>query len=434
VLHFISDRSGWWNLYRWHPAAADAQASPAADDQASTVEPLTPMDAEFGQVMWSWFGASTYAFLDARRIACAYTTEGTWRLAVLDLEGRDDPRHPRLTPLPVPFTEIVQVRARPETGEALFLGAAFDRPWSVVAVATTTGLTTVLHPADGGSLDAGYLSRPRAVEFPTSDGSVAHGLFYAPRNQDLTGLDGESPPLIVQAHGGPTFAVSTALDPWVQYWTSRGLAFLDVAYGGSTGYGRAYRERLNGRWGEVDVDDCISGARYLAERGLVDIERMAIQGSSAGGYTTLAALTFRDVFAAGASYFGISDLEALARETHKFESHYLDRLVAPYPEGAALYRDRSPIHHLEGITCPVILFQGLADPVVPPNQAEMIVAELRKRGVRVEYLAFEGEGHGFRRAETLTRSLEAQLGFYGEVLGFVPASQPAVSGERAPSV
>jgi dipeptidyl aminopeptidase/acylaminoacyl peptidase len=266
-------------------------------------------------------------------------------------------------------------------------------------------------------MQAGYLSKPESVQFATEHG-IAHALFYEPKNQDYVAPPGERPPLLVMSHGGPTGATSSALSPGIQYWTSRGIAVLDVNYGGSTGYGRAYRERLYDRWGVVDVDDCVSGALYLANRGRVDGERLAIRGGSAGGYTTLSALTFRDVFAAGASYYGVSDLEALTKETHKFESRYLDRLVGPYPERRALYMERSPIHHVDGLSCPVIFFQGLEDKVVPPNQAEMMFEALRSKGVPVAYLAFEGEQHGFRRTESIKRTLEAELYFYSQVFGF----------------
>jgi dipeptidyl aminopeptidase/acylaminoacyl peptidase len=223
------------------------------------------------------------------------------------------------------------------------------------------------------------------------------------------------------SHGGPTAATSPAFSLRVQYWTTRGFAALDVNYGGSSGYGRAYRERLNGNWGIVDVEDCVNGARYLVSQGLVDGERLAVTGGSAGGYTTLAALAFHDTFKAGASHYGVADLEALARDTHKFESRYLDGLIGPYPERIDLYTERSPIHHVEGLNCPVIFFQGLEDEIVPPNQAQTMVDALRAKGVPVAYLPFEGEQHGFRRAENIKRALEAELYFYGRIFGFTPA-------------
>jgi dipeptidyl aminopeptidase/acylaminoacyl peptidase len=273
------------------------------------------------------------------------------------------------------------------------------------------------------TIDEGYLSLPEAVEFPTEGGLTAHGLFYAPRNRDFAAAAGELPPLLVMSHGGPTSAASSSLNLGIQYWTSRGIAVLDVNYGGSSGYGRAYRERLKGRWGIVDVDDCVNGARHLAERGRVDGRRLLITGGSAGGYTTLCALAFHDLFRAGASHFGVSDLEALALDTHKFESRYLDSLVGPYPERRDLYVQRSPIHHVDRLSCPVVFFQGLEDKIVPPDQAERMVESLRRKGIPVAYVAFPGEQHGFRRAESIRRALEGELYFYSRVLGF-PLAEP----------
>ena len=282
----------------------------------------------------------------------------------------------------------------------------------------STGRTEVLRRSSSIHIEPGYLSVPRAIEFPTENGRTAHAFFYAPKNRDYIAPGDERPPLLVMSHGGPTGATTTTLKLNIQYWTSRGIGVLDVNYGGSTGYGRAYRERLNGQWGIVDVDDCVNGARYLIERGEADANRLMIRGGSAGGYTTLAALTFRDVFKAGASYFGVSDLEALEQDCHKFESRYNTTLVGPYPESKELYRQRSPIHFTDRISCPMILFQGLEDKVVPPNQAEMMFAAVRQKGLPVAYIPFEGEQHGFRRAENIKRSLDAELYFYSRVFGF----------------
>jgi dipeptidyl aminopeptidase/acylaminoacyl peptidase len=276
----------------------------------------------------------------------------------------------------------------------------------------------VLRRSSQVAIAPGYLSSPRAIEFPTGDGLTAHAFFYVPKNVDYVAPPGERPPLLVLSHGGPTSARFGTLDPGIQYWTSRGIAVLDVNYGGSTGYGRAYRRRLEGQWGVVDVDDCVNGARYLAGRGEVDGDRLIIRGGSAGGYTTLCALTFRDAFKAGASYYGVSDLEAMAQETHKFESRYLDRLIGPYPERKDLYRERSPVHFTDWLSCPVIFFQGLEDQVVPPNQAESMVEALRARGLPVAYVPFEGEQHGFRRAGHIKRAFDAELYFYSRVFGF----------------
>jgi len=395
TLYFVSDRSGWWNLYRW---------------RAERVEPLAPQEAEFGRPLWL-LGWSTYALESATRIVCAFTVRGTWYLASLDT------RTGRLERLQTPYTDLRFVQAAP--GRAIFVAGS---PTEAVAVVQRDmeGQLTVLRRSSGVTVPAGYLATPEALEFPTADNQTAHGFFYRPRNQDFTGLPGERPPLLVISHGGPTSATVSTLRLDIQYWTSRGFAVLDVNYGGSTGYGRAYRERLNGRWGIVDVDDCVAGAAYLVDKGEADPRRLAIRGGSAGGYTTLAALTFRDRFRAGASHYGVSDLEALAKDTHKFESRYLDRLIGPYPERQDLYRQRSPIHFAERLSCPVILFQGLEDKVVPPSQAEVMRDALRAKGVPVAYVPFAGEQHGFRRAENIKRSLEAELYFYGRVFGFSP--------------
>jgi dipeptidyl aminopeptidase/acylaminoacyl peptidase len=272
------------------------------------------------------------------------------------------------------------------------------------------------------ALDPTYISVPQPIEFPTEHALTAHGYYYAPRNPDYQAPAGELPPLLVISHGGPTSATSSALSLSIQFWTSRGFAVLDVDYGGSSGYGRAYRERLKGQWGIVDVDDCVNGAQYLVERGLVDGKRLAIRGGSAGGYTTLCALTFRDTFSAGASHFGVSDLTSLAKDTHKFESRYLFSLVGPYPEREDLYYQRSAINFANRIICPVIFFQGVEDKVVPPEQAASMVEALRANNVPVAYLLFEGEQHGFRRAENIKRTLEAELYFYSRVFHFEPAS------------
>lgn len=397
VLHFVSDRNGWWNLYR---------------ERDGAIEPLCEMEAEFGRPQWI-FGMSSYAFASGGRIACAYLQQGIGRLAVLE------PGSPALKELALPYTSYADVRASGNT--VVFVAGSETQMPCVVRHDLASGHTEVLRRSSDTEIDPGYLSRPEALEFPTSGGRTAHAIFYRPANKDYRAPEGEKPPLIVKIHGGPTSAATATLSPGIQYWTSRGFAVADVNYGGSTGYGRAYREHLNGNWGVVDVEDCANAALYLVERGEVDGRRLIITGGSAGGYTTLAALTFRDVFSAGASHFGVSDAEVLAKETHKFESRYLDRLIGPYPERADLYRERSPLHHAERLAVPVIFFQGLEDEIVPPNQAEMMVEALRRRGVAVAYVPFEGEQHGFRKAENIKRALEAELYFYGRVFGFEPA-------------
>ncbi len=394
VLHFVSDRTGWWNLYRW----VDGR-----------IEPLCEKEAEFGYPQWV-FALSQYAFESAGRIICAYADEGVWHLASLDTALGS------LESIETSYTEIWSVEAA--RGRAVFAAGSPNEPPSIVELHLATGQLEVLHRSSDVALDEGYLSRPEAIEFPTEHGLMAHALFYAPQSPDYIAPAGEKPPLLVISHGGPTGSTWTTLRLEIQYWTSRGVAVLDVNYGGSTRYGRAYRERLKGQWGVVDVDDCVNGALYLVERGEVDSQRLAIRGGSAGGYTTLCALTFRDVFSAGASYYGVSDLEALAEETHKFESRYLDSMIGPYPERRDLYQERSPINFTERLSCPVIFFQGLEDQVVPPNQAELMVKALGAKGVQVAYVPFEGEQHGFRRAENIKRALDAELYFYSKIFDF----------------
>jgi dipeptidyl aminopeptidase/acylaminoacyl peptidase len=389
VLHFVSDRSGWWNLYR------------------APGEPLWPVEAELGLPQWV-FGLSTYGWVDRDTIACAYQQDGTWRLGLLDAHG--------MTPVDLPLTEVSAVQAAP--GRAVFLGGSPTAPaaiWGLSFEPGSPATPSLLHQPSPPVIEEAYLSRLEPVAFPTTGGATAHGLHYPPCHPGFTAPAGERPPLIVISHGGPTAAASSGLSLGIQFWTTRGFAVLDVNYRGSTGYGRPYRDALEGAWGIADVEDCAAGARYLVDRGLADGARLAIRGSSAGGYTTLAALAFTDVFRAGASYYGVSDLEALARDTHKFESRYLDGLVGPYPARRDLYLARSPIHHAHRLACPVIFFQGLEDKVVPPDQAERMVEALRGKGLPVEVVLFPDEQHGFRRAENVTRALEAELAFYTRV-------------------
>jgi len=400
MLYFVSDRTNWWNLYRW---------------RGPTVEPVTQVPSELGTAQWT-FGMSTYAFESEQRIVCQVRSQGVTRLATID------PRAPRLEPVATPFTAFppyVQARA----GRAYTIAGSPTEPMSVVAVNLESGTVDVLQRSAKRLVDPTYISVPEAIEFPTEGGVTAHAFFYRPVNAEYSAPAGELPPLIVYVHGGPTSAVSNALDISDQFWTTRGFAYLVVNYGGSTGFGREYRQRLNGLWGVVDVDDSVNGARYLIERGLVDGNRVAITGGSAGGYTVLRALTSTDFFKAGASHFGISDLEVFHQDTHKFESMYDQSLLGRWPEDRDIYRERSAIHSVDRITAPVILFQGLEDKIVPPNQAEVIVAALRKKGLPVAYLPFEGEQHGFRIAKNIKRSLEAELFFYSKVFGF-PLADP----------
>jgi dipeptidyl aminopeptidase/acylaminoacyl peptidase len=407
-LTFLSDRTGWWNPYRWNPG-----------DGAVTA--LAPVEAEIGGALWV-FGLRYLAWLGDGRFVCSLTAEGLDRLALAAADGTAP------TTLDVPFTHISQVVAGRGGSVLVVAGTATDEsaPYRVIVPAGSGGTLTVerLRPVRDlglGADPAAWFSVPEAIEVPTTDDAVTHALLYRPRNPDFDGPPGEAPPLLVLGHGGPTSAARAQLNLSIQFWTSRGFCVADVNYRGSTGYGRAYRDELRGRWGIADVDDCVAVARFLAERGDVDPRRLAIRGGSAGGFTTLAALTFHDTFTAGASHYGIADLEVLARDTHKFEARYLDGLVGPWPSCAATYQERSPIHHTDGLSCPVAIFQGLEDAVVPPEQAELMVAALRRKGVPYAYLAFEGEQHGFRQAPNIIRALEGELWFYGRVFGFEPA-------------
>jgi dipeptidyl aminopeptidase/acylaminoacyl peptidase len=394
-LHFVSDRTGWWNLYRL---------------RGGTIEPLAPMAAEFGSPMWN-LGMGTYAFLADGRIASIVSRDGLDRLMLIR------PGQPGQT-VDLPYTAYSR-RLRSSGNTLVFIAASPTESLAVVRLDVTTGQREVLGRSVEHEPDPKYVSRPRSIVFPTDDGkATAYAFYYPPTNAEHVGPSGERPPLIVVSHGGPTAMTLAQLNVELQFWTSRGFGVVDVNYGGSSGFGRAYRQRLNGLWGIVDTQDCINAARYLAEQGEVDGRRLCIRGGSAGGYTTLCALVFHDDFAAGASYYGVADCEALATDTHKFESRYLDGLIGPYPEAKDVYYARSPIHFADRLSCPVILFQGLEDRVVPPSQAERMVEALRAKDLPFAYLAFEGEQHGFRKAETIRRTLEAELYFYSRVFKF----------------
>jgi dipeptidyl aminopeptidase/acylaminoacyl peptidase len=401
TLYFVSDRTGWGNLYRWH------------NDK---VMPVYQLAAEFSLPQWI-FGMSTYALVGKHRIVCTYSQNGLWYLALINtLSGH-------FTRLNVPYTDIANIQATENL--VVCCAASATQANELISIDLVTETRQVLKRSSQSNIDPGYISVPQSIEFPTTDGKTAYAFYYPPTNRDYQSLLGHKPPLLVKSHGGPTAATSNQLSLKTQYWTSRGFAVVDVNYGGSTGYGKAYQHRLDGKWGIVDVDDCTNAALYLVKQGLVDGDRLAISGGSAGGYTTLAALTFGNTFKAGASYYGVSDLAALANDTHKFESRYLDRLVAPYPASANIYQDRSPLYATHRLSCPMIFFQGLEDKVVPPNQAEMMVAALKEKGIPVEYVTFPDEQHGFRQAANIKLALISEFQFYARIFGFEPADSLA---------
>ena len=396
-LCFVSDRSGWWNLYR---------------HSGGDVAAICPMETDFGLPQWI-FNMRTYGIVGADRLLAVYHLDGIAKLAEIDL------RSGAIDTVATPFVDIQSLVVG--DGRAVMIGGGLRESPVVAELDIESLQLRILHRSAKEAVPADVVSIAEAVTFESADGRMAHAFYYPPCNADFEVPDGDLPPLIVRSHGGPTGQSSCAFGLKIQFWTSRGFAVLDVNYGGSTGFGRAYRNFLNGRWGIVDVEDCAAGARWLVEQGLVHPERLAITGGSAGGYTTLCALTFSDIFRAGASHYGIGDLEALARDTHKFESRYLDRLIGRWPEDKAVYEERSPLLHADQLNCPVIFFQGSEDKVVPPNQAEAMVDALRQKGIPVAYVLFDGEAHGFRQAANIKRALEGELAFYGRVFGFEPA-------------
>lgn len=398
-LYFVSDRNNWWNIYRV---------------RGEGDEPVCRRAAEFGSPQWG-FGQTNYAFVGDNEIACLYSEAGGTKLGRIDtVKGtlqHVELLYTALSSIVVSSRRVALVATSPTLS---------DR---IVVVDIDTGAQEVVKVSNPAHIDPGYFSIPQAIEFPTEGGLTAHAYYYPPKNKDYEAPPGEKAPLVVHCHGGPTSAVSPGFNLEFQYWTSRGFGIVDVNYGGSSGYGRAYRLRLSGNWGVVDVDDCVNAARYLVERGLADRKHVAITGGSAGGFTTLVALTKRDFFNAGASHFGVGDLVSFVKETHKFESHYLDTLVGPYPERADLYRERSAVNFADDLNCPVILFQGLEDKVVPPSQAEEFVAVCKRKKLPYAYLAFEGEQHGFRQAKNIRRSIEGELYFYSQIFDFATADE-----------
>jgi dipeptidyl aminopeptidase/acylaminoacyl peptidase len=412
TLYFVSDRSGWWNLYRF------------AHD--GVVHPVCPREAEFGGPHWT-FGNSMYGFASDAEIVCTYIEDGVNHMARLDTASG------QLTTIPIPWQEVRELRVSGNTVAVLAGSPVVALELGRIDLAThrVASDREVLARSIEALPDMAYLSVPQSIAYPSMNGRTAYAFFYSPANADFAPLPGELPPLIVIGHGGPTGMATSTLKLATQFWTSRGFAVLDVNYGGSTGFGRAYRDLLKEQWGVVDVEDCVAGARHLADRGLVDRERLVVRGSSAGGLTTLSALAFFDVFKAGASYYGVSDLKGLDADSHKFESHYNEYLIAPKEKADAVYAERSPVNHTDKLRRPMIFFQGLDDKVVPPPQSEVMVNALRLRGVPVAYLTLEGEGHGFRKADSIARTLEAELYFYLRVFGIpVPADLPPVQIEN----
>ncbi|MCL6549909.1 MAG: prolyl oligopeptidase family serine peptidase [Acidothermus cellulolyticus] len=404
-LYFLSDRSGWWNLYRWDGAA---------------VHTLAPRDEEFGGPLWQ-LGMRWFAPLADGRIAVIHGG----RLGVLDPDSGE------VVDVAIPLS-YVDASVTADGSEVVVVGASPTHPLSVARVDVSTGRYAVVRRSLDTLPPEEYLPVPVTRIFRSDDGHDVHAHVYPPRNPVFRAPDGERPPYIVVAHGGPTASSPPIFRLEYAYFTSRGIGILDVDYGGSSGYGRAYRERLRGQWGVVDVADCVTAVRALAASGEADPDRVAIRGGSAGGWTVLCAVTRTDVFAAGTSYFGVADPEQLAAETHDFESHYLDGLLGPLPEARDVYRERAPIHHVDAVRCPVLLLQGAQDPIVPPSQAELFRDALAAKGIPHAYLLFEGEQHGFRQAENIVRALEAELSFYGQLFGFSPPGIPVLPLTPAP--
>ena len=397
-LYFLSDRSNWSSLYRY---------------QDNRVASVLSIEAEIGSPLWT-LGQSSYCLTGDGRALVRYTIAARDQLGVVDLTGSG-----KLAPLDLPFVGLSNIQLL-GPGTAIAVAASATAEAALVSIDLATGSYRILRAPGSVKLDPAFISVAEPIEFPTAGGLTAHAFYYPPTNPEASAPVGEKPPLVVKVHGGPTSHSKPEFALATQYWTSRGFALLDVNHGGSSGFGRAYRERLNGKWGIVDVGDVVAAVKYLINSGRIDGNRAAIRGGSAGGFTVLAALAFHDVFRAGANYYGVSDLEALARDTHKFEARYLDRLVAPLPQGREVYEARAPIRHLESFKAALITFQGADDKVVPPDQSRAIVAALKSKGVPVAYIEFEGEQHGFRRAENIVRSLESELAFYGKVFGFTP--------------
>lgn len=398
-LYYVSDKTNWWNIYRYRDRESEC---------------VLEKEAEFGLPQWV-FDLKTYVVLDNEHLICIYSENNVSQLAILNtVQGT-------LSDIALPFTHVSDLSLDSSSSEVAFIGASPTEFPTICTLELKTRKLERIKTSSSVDIDASYYSVPETITYPTGKNDETHGFYYPPVNPDFSADDSEKPPLLVKFHGGPTSFTENTLNLQIQYWTSRGFGVLDVNYRGSTGYGREYRDKLKKNWGLTDVEDASAGALHLAEAGLVDRNRLAIRGGSAGGYTTLAALTFTDTFAVGASYYGISDLMLLARDTHKFESRYTDGLIGRYPEEEAIYKERSPLYHIDQLSCPVIFFQGSDDEVVPPNQAEVMVDTLKEKGLPVSYVLFEGEGHGFRQAENIKRALDLEFYFYSRIFNFHPA-------------
>jgi dipeptidyl aminopeptidase/acylaminoacyl peptidase len=407
TLVFITDESGWWNLTKW---------------SGGDIEPVVTEEKDHGGPAWA-FGFSTYAFTEDGSILLKGSREGEGLFRTFGLDGT------AVAETSVPHSSIAEVNII--GGEVVYIGASATSAAEIVRASIADGSVTLLKSSSDIELDDAYLSIPEEITFPTTENGEAHAFYYPPTNPDYESDELEKPPLLVISHGGPTSATSSSLSLPVQFWTSRGFAVVDVNYRGSTGYGKAFRDALKGNWGVYDTDDCIAAADYLVSQGLADTNRLAIKGGSAGGYTTINALTFHDRFAVGATYYGIADLSVFIGDTHKYESRYLDSLIGPYPEAKQLYYDRSAINFTDQLSCPMIILQGLEDKIVPPSQAEIMAGALREKGIPFSLMMFEGEQHGFRQSKNIKASLEGELYFYGRVMGFEPAGDlPVVEIEN----
>lgn len=392
-LVFVADFDEFWNLYRW--------------SEQSGIEPLTELQAECGVAFWN-YGMSTWGFVPDG-ILCCINEMGSWRLAKIAMDGS-------MELLDLPFTHLGALKTL--NSSAVLLAASPIEATTLIEVDANGGEFKRIYSSSSMELPVEAISRPLNVDFPTGYDGTAHAFFYPPKNPNFQGPKDEKPPLVVLCHGGPTSATSSALNLKVQFWTSRGFAVMDVNYRGSTGYGKSYRQALQGQWGIADVEDACKAAEYAAAQGWIDPDKLIIRGSSAGGFTVLAALTFGNTFTAGCCIYGIGDLKALAEETHKFESRYLDGLIAPWPEGEAEYHKRSPLNHSDQLSCPVIFFQGLRDKVVPPEQTQSMARALQKRGIPTWFQTYAEEGHGFRQAESIVDSYQRELAFYSQIFDF----------------